>query len=145
MKLSIDGQPIKLQRVSVDDQGDPCIAVQVAQQLVDEHVVAVIGHFTSDTTLPASQIYAKAGILIILPAATNPNITRAGLSTVYRVMSTDAQKQPDYRPSRNNLRHPHDLLAAEMRVRAETGAAPYVVDAVGTQQTIGSLRGFTSV
>ncbi|WP_404615758.1 branched-chain amino acid ABC transporter substrate-binding protein [Caballeronia udeis] len=90
-KLSINGKPIKLELVSADDQGDPRIAVQVAQQFVDDHVVAVIGHFTSDTTLPTSQIYAKAGIPMISPAATNPNITQAGLSTVYRVMPTDAQ------------------------------------------------------
>lgn len=90
-KLSINGKPIKLQLVSADDQGDPRIAVQVAQQLVDEKVVAVIGHFTSDTTLPASRIYSKAGIPMISPAATNPSITQGGLSTVYRVMPTDAQ------------------------------------------------------
>ena len=90
-RLSINGKPIKLQLISIDDQGDPRIAVQVAQRLVDEHVVAVIGHFTSDTSLPASQIYAKAGIPMISPGATNPSITQAGLSTVYRVLPTDAQ------------------------------------------------------
>ncbi|MFK4448983.1 branched-chain amino acid transport system substrate-binding protein [Caballeronia udeis] len=90
-KLVIGGKPIKLQLVSVDDQGDPRIAVQVAQQLVDNRVVAVIGHFNSGTTIPASQIYGKAGIPMITPAATNPAITQGGLSTVYRVMATDTQ------------------------------------------------------
>ncbi|MCP2091805.1 UNVERIFIED_ORG: branched-chain amino acid transport system substrate-binding protein [Paraburkholderia sediminicola] len=90
-KITIAGKPIKLQVISADDQGDPRIAVQVAQQFVDNHVVAVIGHFNSGTTLPASQIYAKAGIPMITPVATNPTITRGGLSTVYRVIPTDAQ------------------------------------------------------
>ncbi|WP_395061645.1 branched-chain amino acid ABC transporter substrate-binding protein [Paraburkholderia silvatlantica] len=87
----IAGTPVKFEVVSGDDQADPRIGVQVAQQLVDSGVAFVVGHFNSGTTLPASQIYAKAGIPMLTPSATNPTITQAGLSTVYRVIATDAQ------------------------------------------------------
>ena len=87
----IGGKAVKFVVDSEDDQGDPRVGVQTAQQLVDHNVAVVIGHFNSGTTLPASKIYAKAGIPMITPAATNPAITQAGLQTVYRVIATDAQ------------------------------------------------------
>lgn len=88
---SIGGKPVRFVVDSQDDQSDPRASVQVAQRLVDDQVAVVIGHFNSGTTLPASKIYAKAGIPMITPAATNPAITAAGLTTVYRVIATDSQ------------------------------------------------------
>jgi branched-chain amino acid transport system substrate-binding protein len=89
--ISIGGKPIKFELVAEDDQADPRVGVQAAQKLVDDGVTVVVGHFNSGTTLPASQIYAKAEIPMITPSATNPQITRSGLDTVYRVIATDAQ------------------------------------------------------
>ncbi|MEX3693145.1 branched-chain amino acid ABC transporter substrate-binding protein [Paraburkholderia sp. BR14263] len=88
---TIGGKPVKFVIDSQDDQSDPRIGVQVAQQLVDDNVAVVIGHFNSGTTLPASKIYAKAGIPMITPAATNPAITQSGAPTIYRVIATDSQ------------------------------------------------------
>ena len=90
-QITIGGKPVKFVVVSQDDQADPRIGVQAAQNLVDGGVSVVVGHFNSGTTLPASQIYAKAGIPMITPAATNPQITQSGLQTIYRVIATDAQ------------------------------------------------------
>lgn len=87
----VAGKPVKYVVEPQDDQGDPRIGVQAAQQLADDNVAVVIGHFNSGTTLPASRIYAKAGIPMITPAATNPAITQNGLSSVYRVIATDTQ------------------------------------------------------
>ncbi|MGV2290164.1 branched-chain amino acid ABC transporter substrate-binding protein [Trinickia sp. YCB016] len=88
---TVGGKPVKFVVEAQDDQSDPRVGVQAAQRLVDDKVAFVIGHFNSGTTLPASQIYAKAGIAMITPSATNPAITQAGLKTVYRVIATDAQ------------------------------------------------------
>jgi len=88
---TVGGKPVKFVVASQDDQSDPRTGVQAAQQLADAQVAVVIGHFNSGTTLPASKIYAKAGIPMITPSATNPDITRAGLGTVYRVIATDTQ------------------------------------------------------
>jgi branched-chain amino acid transport system substrate-binding protein len=87
----INGTPVRFEVISGDDQADPRIGVQVAQKLVDDGATFVVGHFNSGTTLPASQIYAKAGIPMLTPSATNPTITQAGLTSVYRVIATDAQ------------------------------------------------------
>ncbi len=88
---TIGGAAVTFQVMTGDDQADPRTGVQVAQQLVDGGVAFVVGHFNSGTTLPASQVYAKAGIPMLTPAATNPAITQAGLATVYRVIANDAQ------------------------------------------------------
>ncbi|CAN7666918.1 branched-chain amino acid ABC transporter substrate-binding protein [Trinickia sp. LjRoot230] len=88
---TIGGKPVKFVVDAQDDQSDPRVGVQAAQRLVDDQVAVVVGHFNSGTTLPASAIYAKAGIPMITPAATNPAITRGGLASVYRVIATDAQ------------------------------------------------------
>ena len=50
--IQIDGKPAKFVLVSRDDQADPRVGVQVAQQLVDESVVGILGHFNSGTTIP---------------------------------------------------------------------------------------------
>ncbi|WP_322071892.1 branched-chain amino acid ABC transporter substrate-binding protein [Paraburkholderia bannensis] len=89
--LHIGGQEVKFELDSVDDQGDPRIGVQVAQKLVDDGVVATIGYYNSGVALPSAPIFAKAGIPLLDPAATNPQITRLGLTNVFRIIATDVQ------------------------------------------------------
>ena len=92
--LMIGGQRITLRLDSQDDAGDPRTATQVAQKLVDDQVVAVVGHMNSGTSIPASKIYSDAGIVQISPSATNPAFTQQGFKTTYRVVATDAQQGP---------------------------------------------------
>lgn len=92
--LTIGGQKITLQLDAQDDAADPRTATQVAQKLVDDKVVAVVGHLNSGTTIPASKIYSDAGIVQISPSATNPAYTQQGFKTTYRVVATDAQQGP---------------------------------------------------
>jgi branched-chain amino acid transport system substrate-binding protein len=92
--LTIGGQKITLQLEAEDDANDPRTATQVAQRLVDDNVVAVIGHLTSGASIPASKIYSDAGIVQISPSATNPAYTLQGFKTTYRVVGTDAQLGP---------------------------------------------------
>src|SRR6202046_2297596 len=92
--LTIGGQKVTLQLDAQDDAADPRTATQVAQKLVDDKVVAVVGHLNSGTTIPASKIYSDAGIVQISPSATNPTYTQQGFKTTYRVVATDAQQGP---------------------------------------------------
>jgi branched-chain amino acid transport system substrate-binding protein len=92
--LVIGGKKVTLELDSQDDAGDPRTATQVAQKLVDDKVVAVVGHLTSGTSIPASKIYSDAGIVQITPSATNPTYTQQGFKTTYRLVSTDAQQGP---------------------------------------------------
>ena len=92
--LMIDGKKVTLELVSEDDAADPKTGTAVAQKLVDAKVVAVVGHLNSGTTIPASKIYSDAGIPQISPSATNPDYTKQGFKTTYRVVATDAQQGP---------------------------------------------------
>jgi branched-chain amino acid transport system substrate-binding protein len=92
--LVIGGQAITLQLDAQDDAADPRMATQIAQKLVDDHVVAVVGHLNSGTSIPAARIYSDAGIVQISPSATNPAYTQQGFKTTYRVVATDAQQGP---------------------------------------------------
>lgn len=90
-RIRLDGQEARFQLDSMDDRSDPRIGVQVAQKLVDDGVAIVVGYYNSGVALPSSLVFARAGIPVILPAASNPAITRQGLKTVFRVIATDTQ------------------------------------------------------
>jgi branched-chain amino acid transport system substrate-binding protein len=80
--------------VTRDDQAKPQLATTAAQQLVGEGVVGVIGHFNSGSTIPASEIYHKAGIITITPASTNETVTDRGYPDVFRVCGRDDRQAP---------------------------------------------------
>jgi len=92
--LTIDGKKVVLTLVPEDDAEDPKTATQVAQKLVDAKVVGVVGHLNSGTSIPASKIYSDAGITQISPSATNPDYTKQGFKTTYRLVATAAQQGP---------------------------------------------------
>ncbi len=87
--LVIGGKKIKFELVTEDDAGDPRQATAVAQKLCDSKVAGVIGHLQSGTTIPAASIYNKCGIPHITAAATNPDVTKHGYNTTYRLIAND--------------------------------------------------------
>jgi branched-chain amino acid transport system substrate-binding protein len=94
MNVVIGGKRVKFEMMSEDDQADPKIGTLVAQKLVDARVAAVIGHLNSGVSIPASDVYAKAGIPMISGSATNPTLTERGLKTVFRTVGRDDQQGP---------------------------------------------------
>ncbi len=68
-----------------DDACDPDQAVAVANKLVSDGVVFVAGHYCSHSSIPASKVYEKAGVLMISPGSTNPRLTDEGGDNVFRV------------------------------------------------------------
>ena len=92
--LVIGGQKVTFRMMSEDDQGDPKIGTTVAQKLVDAHVAAVIGHLNSGVTIPASEIYNKAGIPVITGSATSPELTERNMNGVFRTIGRDDQQGP---------------------------------------------------
>lgn len=88
--ITVAGQKVKFELVSEDDQADPRIGTQVAQRLVDAGVKAVIGHFNSGVSIPASRLYSEAGIPQ-LSVATNPAYTASGYKTAFRLVGSDTQ------------------------------------------------------
>ena len=72
-------------------QADPRTGTTVAQKLVDDGIKGMLGHFNSGTTIPASRIYANAGIPQIA-MATAPEYTQQGYKTTFRMMTSDTQQ-----------------------------------------------------
>ncbi|HTH94379.1 MAG TPA: branched-chain amino acid ABC transporter substrate-binding protein [Rhodocyclaceae bacterium] len=87
--IQIGGKTVKFQLMGEDDQADPKQGTVVAQTFVDAHVNAVVGHMNSGTSIPASVIYANAGIPEVSASTTNPEYTRNGYKTAFRVMTND--------------------------------------------------------
>jgi len=89
-QLKIGDKVAQFKLVSEDDVADPRTGTAVAQRLVDSKVAVVIGHYNSGTSIPASKIYAAAGIPQISPSATNPTLTQQGIPSVFRTVNDDA-------------------------------------------------------
>jgi branched-chain amino acid transport system substrate-binding protein len=92
--IEIGGKKVKFELVAEDDEANPTKATTVAQKMVDARVAAVVGHFNSGASIPASRIYAEAGIPQISPASTNPKYTQQGFQTTFRVVAHDDQQGP---------------------------------------------------
>ena len=88
-KPTLNGKAVTFKLLSEDDQSDPRTAVAVAQRLVDEGVVGVVGHWNTGTSIPAARIYHDAGIAQVAPVATGHGYTQQGFDTSFRVMGHD--------------------------------------------------------
>src|SRR6185369_12217547 len=86
----INGEQIKV--VVGDDVSDPKQGISVANKFVADGVKFVVGHFNSGVTIPASDVYAENGILVITPSATNPQLTERGLWNTFRTCGRDDQQ-----------------------------------------------------
>ncbi|MHB8483194.1 MAG: branched-chain amino acid ABC transporter substrate-binding protein [Nitrospiria bacterium] len=75
-----------------DDQHDPKQAVSVANKLVNSGAVGIIGHWNSGSSIPASDVYHQAGIPMITPASTNPQLTDRSYENIFRVCGRDDQQ-----------------------------------------------------
>jgi branched-chain amino acid transport system substrate-binding protein len=84
------GQKVMLE--VADDACEPKQAVAVANKLAASRVSAVIGHYCSGSSIPASDVYEEAGILMITPGSTNPALTEKGKWNVFRVCGRDDQQ-----------------------------------------------------
>lgn len=82
----------KIELLVGDDQHDPKQAVSIANKLVHSGVVGVIGHWNSSASIPASEVYHRANVIMITPASTNPQVTDRGYSNVFRVCGRDDQQ-----------------------------------------------------
>jgi len=89
--VMIGGKTAKFELVAEDDAADPKQGTAAATKLVDEKVNGVVGHLNSGTSIPASRIYAAAGIPEISPSATAVAYTANGYKSVFRVVANDGQ------------------------------------------------------
>jgi branched-chain amino acid transport system substrate-binding protein len=81
------GEPIEI--IVADDYCDGAQAIAAANKLIADGVAVVFGHQCSGAAIPATEVYARAGIPMISTGATNPTLTERGLSNVFRVIGRD--------------------------------------------------------
>ncbi|RVD60954.1 branched-chain amino acid ABC transporter substrate-binding protein [Mesorhizobium sp. M2D.F.Ca.ET.185.01.1.1] len=86
----VNGQQLKIE--IGDDVSDPKQGISVANKFVADGVKFVDGHFNSGVTIPASEVYAENGILVMTPSATNPKLTERGLWNTFRTCGRDDQQ-----------------------------------------------------
>ena len=87
--ITLDGKKIRFELQAEDDASDPKQGTAAAQKLCDSKVAGVVGHLNSGTTIPASKIYNDCGIPMVTGAATNPNLTKPGYKTTFRIIAND--------------------------------------------------------
>lgn len=87
--ITIGGKRVRFEIQAEDDAADPKQGTAAAQKLCDAKVAGVVGHLNSGTTIPASKVYNDCGIPHVTGAATNPNLTKPGYKTTYRIIAND--------------------------------------------------------
>jgi branched-chain amino acid transport system substrate-binding protein len=87
--ISIGGKRVRFEIQAEDDAADPKQGTAAAQKLCDARVAGVVGHLNSGTTIPAAKVYNDCGIPHVTGAATNPNLTKPGYKTTYRIIAND--------------------------------------------------------
>ena len=88
--FEMDGKTYQVELVVLDDKAEPAESAVVAQTMVDEGVVGVIGSLTTGATLSAIPIYAENRIPQISGSVTGPKANAEGVDTFYRTCWSDA-------------------------------------------------------
>lgn len=79
----------KLAMMIYDDACSPKLAPVVANKIINDGIRFVVGHLCSSATGPAADIYQQAGVLMITPASTDPDITTRGHRLIFRTIGLD--------------------------------------------------------
>ncbi|MBD0335720.1 MAG: ABC transporter substrate-binding protein [Cyanobacteria bacterium Co-bin13] len=83
----INGVPIRI--LIVNDDNAPAVAAQVAETLVqDPTVLGVVGHFGSETSLAAGEVYQRGGLVMVSPTSTAVGLSGFG-DAIFRTVPSD--------------------------------------------------------
>jgi len=88
--FEMNGTTYQVELVVLDDKAEPTESAVVAQTMVDEGVVGVIGSLTTGATLSAIPIYFENRIPQISGSVTGPKANETGTDTFYRTCWNDA-------------------------------------------------------
>lgn len=79
-----------IELVEVDTELDPAKAATSAQRLIeDPRVLAVVGPAGSQEVAAAAPVLSAAGLALISPSATQPDLTEQGYAALFRVVPRD--------------------------------------------------------
>ncbi|WP_027398977.1 ABC transporter substrate-binding protein [Anaerovorax odorimutans] len=84
----INGKKLKL--IKKDDGAEVTKGMSIAQSFAEnKDIQAVIGHDNSFISVPASAIYENAGLVMLSPASTAPDLTQNGYKHIFRDIPSD--------------------------------------------------------
>ena len=150
------GEPLEL--IIADDGCNAELAPLTAEKLASEAVAVAFGATCSGAAIPASQVYRRAGILMIEAGATNPRLTDEGEGRVFRIVGRDDRQGTiagDYLADRwkeSNIAIVHDNsaygkgLADEVKKRmnqlgvSESLFATYIPESMDYSDLLNRLR-----
>lgn len=82
----------KIRVLKRDDERTIKKGILIAQEFGENpDLVAVVGHYESFITMPASVVYQYYGLLMLSTADTNPGLTRQGFPLVFRTVPNDIE------------------------------------------------------
>ena len=83
----INGKLIKV--IIANDRNNPQTAKKLAKTFTqNSEIMGIIGHFSSNVTLEAAQIYQEQGLVVISPTSTSVALSNVG-SYIFRTVSSD--------------------------------------------------------
>lgn len=86
----INGRELRL--VKKDDKSEVASGMAIAQSFAEsKEIQAVIGHYNSFISIPASTIYDNAGLVMLSPTSTAPSLTQNGYRHVFRGIPSDEE------------------------------------------------------
>jgi branched-chain amino acid transport system substrate-binding protein len=146
-----DGRTILL--VEGDDRGDSDEARRVAERLIAEGVVAVVGAYNSDATAAAAPLYDQAGIVQITPSSTATDLTQHGYSRFFRLCYLDDRQgllvadlmATELQVARAALVHDGSLYAKGLADWTQHYLLERGIDVVYFDSVVPGQRDFTSV
>lgn len=88
--INIGGVTYTLALVTADSPcGNTTQAITAANTLVNAGAKAVVGHTCSGDSIAAESVYNAAGVAMISPSSTNPQVTQQGYTTTFRTVPHD--------------------------------------------------------
>ena len=116
--------------VTEDDQGKAEEAATVVQKLINQdQVVSVIGEVASSRSLAAAPICQAAGVPMISPSSTNPEVTRKGDYIFRMCFLDDFQGETMARFALQNLNLKRVAILKDVKSDYSVGLAQYFSDA----------------
>jgi len=81
--------------LSFDSRGEPARAEVLARQIIDDpQVVGVVGPVFSGEAEAVLPLFETAGLPVLTPSATNPELGEQGWQVFHRLVGTDADQGP---------------------------------------------------
>ena len=87
--INIGGVTYTLTLVTADSACNATQAITAANTLLNAGAVAVVGHLCSVASMAAQPLYNAAGVSMVSPSSTMPDLTEQGYTTTFRVISRD--------------------------------------------------------